>query len=182
MDRCRFLRAFALTVLPLVVGCGQTKALALRESKPNFIIILADDLGYGDLSCFGSTDTRTPNLDRLAAGGARLTSFYANTAVCSPSRAALLTGRYPGNAGVRCNLGRLRDAQGLWPEVPTIAGALKDLGYQTAMAGKWHLGIAEESRPDHQGFDRWFGCLSGAVDYFSHLSYSGQPDKGPGTQ
>jgi arylsulfatase A-like enzyme len=175
----RFIQSLVSLLLPVVIACSS--AVGTIHGQPNFIIILADDLGYGDLGCFGSTDTATPNVDRLAVGGARLTNFYANAAVCSPSRAALLTGRYPGKSGVRCNLGRLRDSQGLWPEVPTVAKALKDVGYRTAMAGKWHLGCVEESRPDHQGFDRWFGCLSGAVDYFSHLTYSGQPDK-PGTQ
>jgi len=125
----------------LILGAGSLQRLA-SASQPNFVIILADDQGYGDLSCLGSAEVRTPNLDKLAAHGVLFTNFYANAAVCSPSRAALLTGRYPGNAGVRCNLGRLRDsAQGLWPEVPTIADALKALGYTTAMCGKWHLGV-----------------------------------------
>jgi len=171
----------ALGMLLVCAGCGVALP-AEGAAKPNFVIILSDDQGYGDLSCMGCKDVRTPNIDTLATDGSLLTNFYANAAVCSPSRAALLTGRYPGNAGVRCNLGRLRNsAQGLWPEVPTIADGLKELGYSTEMAGKWHEGCIETCRPNHHGFDRWFGCTSGALDYFSHISFYG-PDKGPGYQ
>src|SRR2546423_1810021 len=180
MTGWRCIRMLVCACLALGAGWAQAQPI---ESKPNFVIILADDQGYGDLSCLGSQDLRTPNLDKLAAGGVLFTNFYANAAVCSPSRAALLTGRYPGNAGVRCNLGRLRNAaQGLWPEVPTVADALKELGYTTAMSGKWHLGCIEECRPNHHGFDHWFGCTFGALDYFSHITFSGSPDKGPGQQ
>src|SRR5262245_40041530 len=140
---------------------------------PNFIIFLTDDQGYGDLSCMGATDFRTPHLDRLAASGARFTDWYSNSPVCSPSRAALLTGRYPGNAGVRAILGGHRTASGLPAEVPTLATALRPLGYQTALCGKWHLGVAEGSRPHDHGFDEWFGFLAGCVDYYSHIFYWG---------
>lgn len=143
-------------------------------SPPNFIIFLADDHGYGDLSCMGSTDVRTPHLDAVAADGARFTNWYANSPVCSPSRASLLTGRYPGNAGVRSILLGHRTAPGLPPEVPTLATALGRLGYQTAMFGKWHLGLAEGSRPHDHGFQEWFGFMAGWVDYFSHVYYFGQ--------
>lgn len=139
--------------------------------QPNFIIFITDDQGYGDLSCMGATDFRTPHLDRLAASGVRFTSWYANSPVCSPSRASLLTGRYPGNAGVRAILRGHRTATGLPPRVPTLATALKPLGYQTAMIGKWHLGVAEESRPHRHGFDEWFGFLAGCIDYYSHIFY-----------
>lgn len=139
--------------------------------KPNFIIILTDDQGYGDLSCMGNTDFRTPNLDRLASNGARFTNWYANSAVCSPSRASLLTGRYCGNAGVRTLVKSRVNAPGLHPEVPTIATALKKLGYNTAMYGKWHLGTAKECRPENHGFDEWMGFLAGCIDYYSHIFY-----------
>jgi arylsulfatase A-like enzyme len=138
---------------------------------PNFILILTDDQGYGDLSCMGAADFRTPHLDRLAASGARFTDWYSNSPVCSPSRASLLTGRYPGNAGVRAILAGHRTASGLPPSVPTLASALKPLGYQTAMAGKWHLGLADGCRPHDHGFDDWFGFMAGCVDYYSHLYY-----------
>ena len=123
--------------------------------KPNFIVFLTDDHGYGDLSCMGATDFQTPHLDRLASEGARFTNWYSNSPVCSPSRASLLTGRYPGNAGVRSILAGHRTATGLPPQVPTVATGLKKLGYQTFMAGKWHLGIEDrwekEFSPETQG-------------------------------
>jgi len=149
-------------------------------TQPNFIIFLTDDQGYGDLSCMGTTDFRTPHLDRLAASGARFTNWYSNSPVCSPSRAALLTGRYPGNAGVRSILAGHRTATGLLPEVPTLATALKKQGYQTALIGKWHLGVAPGSRPNDHGFDEFFGFMAGCVDYYSHIFYWGMNMGGPG--
>ncbi len=116
-------------------------------TPPNFIIFLTDDQGYADLSCMGAADFRTPHLDRLAAGGARFTDWYSNSPVCSPSRASLLTGRYPGNAGVRSILAGHRTASGLPTDVPTLAEALKPLGYRTFMSGKWHLGLQPGCRP-----------------------------------
>jgi arylsulfatase A-like enzyme len=145
--------------------------------QPNFILFLTDDQGYGDLSCMGATDFRTPHLDGLAASGARFTDWYSNSPVCSPSRAALLTGRYPGNAGVRAILAGHRTATGLPPEVPTLPTALGKLGYQTALFGKWHLGVAEGCRPPDRGFDEWFGFLAGCVDYYSHIYYWGPKER-----
>jgi arylsulfatase A-like enzyme len=142
-------------------------------SKPNFIIFFTDDQGYGDLSCMGATDFETPNLDRMASNGARFTDWYSNSPVCSPSRASLLTGRYPGNAGVRSILAGHRTATGLPRSVPTLATALKKEGYQTAMFGKWHLGLAEGSRPEDHGFDEWFGFKAGCIDFYSHIFYWG---------
>jgi arylsulfatase A-like enzyme len=141
---------------------------------------MTDDQGYGDLSCMGNTDFRTPHLDDLAASGVRFTSWYANSPVCSPSRASLLTGRYPGNAGVRAILAGHRTASGLPQHVPTLATALRDLGYQTAMFGKWHLGLAPGSRPEDHGFDKWFGFMAGCIDYYSHIFYWGMNRGGPG--
>ena len=142
-----------------------------KMSKPNFIIFLTDDQGYGDLSCMGATDFSTPNLDQMAESGVRFTDWYSNSPVCSPSRASLLTGRYPGNAGVRAILDGHRTATGLPTEVPTIASALKKSGYYTAMSGKWHLGLAEGSRPHDHGFTDWFGFMAGCIDYYSHIYY-----------
>ncbi len=143
------------------------------SDRPNFIVILTDDQGYGDLSCMGATDFETPHLDGIAASGARFTNWYSNSPVCSPSRAALLTGRYPVRAGVRSILSGHRQSTGLPQETPTIAKALKDEGYRTAMFGKWHLGVSEEHRPDRHGFDEWFGFLAGCIDYYSHIFYWG---------
>ena len=148
-------------------------------AQPNFIIFLTDDQGYGDLSCMGATDFRTPHLDRLAADGARFTSWYSNSPVCSPSRAALLSGRYPGNAGVRSILAGHRTATGLPPSTPTLATALKRLGYQTYMSGKWHLGLADGSRPHYHGFDHWYGFMAGCIDFYSHIFYWGANKPGP---
>ncbi|MFP4057320.1 MAG: sulfatase-like hydrolase/transferase [Candidatus Brocadiia bacterium] len=144
-----------------------------RRHSPNFIIFYTDDQGYGDLSCMGASDLRTPHLDALAASGARFTNWYSNSPVCSPSRASVLTGRYPVRAGVRSILAGHRQATGLPPGTPTIAAALKDLGYRTALVGKWHLGVAQAAQPHHHGFDEWFGFLAGCIDYYSHIFYWG---------
>lgn len=146
----------------------------MPDPRPNVIVFLTDDQGYGDLSCMGATDFRTPHLDRLAASGVRFTDLYSNSPVCSPSRAALLTGRYPGNAGVRAILGGHRTATGLLPEVPTLASELGRAGYHTAMFGKWHLGLAPACRPERHGFQHWFGFMAGCIDYYSHIFYWGQ--------
>ncbi|MCC7494570.1 MAG: sulfatase-like hydrolase/transferase [Fimbriimonadaceae bacterium] len=142
-------------------------------TRPNVILIMTDDQGYGDLSCLGASDLQTPHLDALAAGGARCTQWYSNSPVCSPSRAALLTGRYPVRAGVRSILAGHRQATGLDESTPTLATALRAEGYRTAQVGKWHLGVAPESRPDRCGFDSWFGFLAGCIDYYSHIFYWG---------
>ena len=152
----------------------------MSTTRPNVIVFLTDDQGYGDLSCMGCTDFRTPHLDRMAAGGARFTDWYSNSPVCSPSRAALLTGRYPGNAGVRSILAGHRKATGLPPHVTTLATALREQGYATYMSGKWHLGLAEASRPHNHGFDHWFGHMAGCIDYYSHIFYWGANSPGPG--
>ena len=146
--------------------------------KPNVIIILTDDQGYGDLGCMGATDLSTPHLDALAAKGVRFTSMYAASPVCSPSRAGLLTGRYPGNAGVRAILAGHRKASGLTPKVPTLAAALKKEGYATGICGKWHLGLKPECRPNANGFDEFSGFLAGCLDYYSHIFYYGMSDGG----
>jgi arylsulfatase A-like enzyme len=137
---------------------------------------MTDDQGYGDLSCMGSTDFVTPNIDSLAKSGALFTNWYSGSPVCSPSRASLLTGRYPGNAGVRSILAGHRKASGITPDAPTIGTALKKLGYQTAITGKWHLGLKEISRPNNNGFDRFYGFMAGCIDYYSHIFYWGMAD------
>lgn len=153
---------------------ARTGTTGAAPRRPNIIVLLTDDQGYGDLSCMGATDFRTPHLDAVAARGVRFTEWYAGSPVCSPSRAALLTGRYPGNAGVRSILAGHRTATGLPPEVPTLATALRRVGYRTGMFGKWHLGLAEGSRPERHGFSEWFGFMAGCIDYYSHIFYWGQ--------
>ena len=144
--------------------------------RPNFVVFMTDDQGYGDLSCMGNTDFRTPNIDAVAERGARFTNWYSGSPVCSPSRASLLTGRYPGNAGVRAILAGHRKATGLTPQAPTIAAAVKELGYQTAIVGKWHLGLQEQSRPNQNGFDYFYGFMAGCIDYYSHIFYWSMAD------
>lgn len=145
-----------------------------ETARPNIIVIYTDDQGYGDLSCMGDTDCRTPHLDALAASGVRFTDWYSNCPVCSPSRASLLTGQYPAHAGVRTILAGSRHTAGLPAAKPTIASALRAEGYATAMFGKWHLGVEEAAMPHNFGFDKWFGFLAGCIDYYSHLFYYGQ--------
>ncbi|HTL51736.1 MAG TPA: sulfatase [Planctomycetota bacterium] len=125
--------------------------------RPNFIIIFADDLGYGDLSCFGAAKIKTPHLDSLARGGARFTDFYVPASVCTPSRAGLMTGCYPERVGLGVNVLFPYSARGLNPDEITLAELLKKQGYATACIGKWHLGHLSQFLPTHQGFDSYFG-------------------------
>ena len=126
---------------------------------PNVIVILTDDLGYGDLSCYGSKVANTPNLDKMAAQGARFTNFSMPVSTCSPSRAALLTGRYPVRIGLTQVL-TPKSTDGLRREEVTIAEVLHPLGYKTACIGKWHLGNQAPYLPREQGFDSYFGILN----------------------
>ncbi len=148
---------------------------ATAPAPPNIVIILADDLGFSDLSCYGS-EIPTPNLDRLAREGLRFTQFY-NNARCCPSRASLLTGLYPHQAGVghmtddyarhiRANADSPAYQDHLSKEVPTIAEALRPAGYRTLMTGKWHLGRRKQEWPVSRGFNRSFACIDGAMNYF----------------
>ncbi|RIQ18307.1 sulfatase-like hydrolase/transferase [Jiangella rhizosphaerae] len=139
---------------------------------PNVVVIYADDLGYGDLGCFGADDLDTPALDALCGSGVKLDHWYSNSPVCSPSRASLLTGRYPGRAGVENILAGSRDTRGLPPQ-PTLASRLRDRGYRTGIFGKWHLGVERSYGPLERGFDTHFGFRAGCVDYYSHIYYWG---------
>ncbi len=136
--------------------CLGAPAPAAERAAPNVVLILADDLGYGDLCCYGATGGHTPNLDRMAREGVRFTDFYAAQAVCSASRAALLTGCYPQRVGILGALGPNSKA-GLGDRHETIADVLKARGYATAIYGKWHLGHREKSLPTRHGFDHFFG-------------------------
>ena len=147
------------------------------RERPNFILILADDLGYADVGCFGSERFDTPNIDALATDGMRFTDFHSNGAVCSPTRAALLTGRYQqrtGITGVVTAAGHRHT--GLDLEEVTFAEVLKRAGYATALFGKWHVGYKPEYNPVHQGFDEFIGYVSGNVDYHAHLDQTGKED------
>lgn len=138
--------------------------------QPNFVVLFADDLGFGDVGSYGATDIATPYIDELASGGVRFTTFYSASPVCSPSRAALLTGKYPERAGVPANVGNgIHD--GLPPTQITLAEALAPSGYTSALIGKWHLGRFKGRRPQDQGFDHFFGFLGGVIDHWSHTNY-----------
>jgi arylsulfatase A-like enzyme len=142
-------------------------------ARPNFVVIVTDDQGIGDLGCYGHPDVRTPHLDRLASSGIRFTQWYANAPVCSASRAAILTGKYPDRTGVRGALPTMprRDIPGLRPNETTLPALLRQRGYRTAAIGKWHLGSAPHSRPLAQGFDEFFGFYAGWLDSWSHTYY-----------
>lgn len=141
-------------------------------SFPNVLLICCDDLGYGDLGCYGA-EYDTPNIDSLAEDGIRFSDWHSNGPVCSPSRASLLTGRYPHKAGVPSNVGSGRAEDDVCPGLPTdqktLANHLSDADYETGAFGKWHLGMADDEVPNAHGFDEFFGFLSGCVDYYSHL-------------
>jgi arylsulfatase A-like enzyme len=138
---------------------------------------MADDLGYGDLSCYGSKVIDTPNIDSMAKGGIRFTDFHSNGAMCSPTRAALLTGRYQQRAGVESVFScKSSPHAGVSLKEVTFAEVLKAKGYVTGMYGKWHLGIQPVFNPVRQGFDEYFGFVAGGSDYFSHINRSGEPD------
>lgn len=146
--------------------------------RPNIVFILADDLGWADLGCFGSTEIETPRLDRLAAEGIRFTHAYSSSPWCSPARIALYTGRYPGRleAGLEEPLRTRRDGNGIPHDHPTLASLLVDAGYETAMFGKWHCGFMPWYSPVRSGFQRFYGCSDGAFDYHEHIGTLGQPD------
>lgn len=164
------------TLLAGVAGAAMLPALAGAASaavtkRPNFLFIMADDLGYADLSCYGRRDFATPNLDRLAAEGVRLTDAYANSPVCSATRTALITGRYQYRlpVGLEEPLAGNRNI-GLPPSEPTFPALLKAAGYDTTLVGKWHLGWLPDYSPLKSGYDRFWGFRGGGVDYFTHKS------------
>jgi len=147
--------------------------------RPNIVVIMADDLGYADLSCYGDAGYQTPQIDKLAREGLVFTDFHSNGAVCSPTRAALLTGRYQQRSGVDGVIfadSMQNRHHGLQPEETTFAEALKQVGYQTAIFGKWHLGYEKKYNPVHQGFDVFKGYVSGNVCFQSHLDRMGIED------
>ncbi|HJQ31534.1 MAG TPA: sulfatase-like hydrolase/transferase [Pyrinomonadaceae bacterium] len=161
------------------------KAGGTRKAvRPNVLYVMADDMGWGDLSGYGRPDYKTPNLDRLAAEGMRFTQAYSASPVCTPTRCAFVTGRYPARTRVgleeplawRKQLVENRLDIGLEPEHPTVASLLKEAGYRTALVGKWHLGYLPKYGPVKSGFEEFFGIMSGAADFFTHRDANGEGD------
>jgi arylsulfatase A-like enzyme len=162
----------ALSVLVLawwipVPGSGQSTG-----GTPNVVLIVTDDLGWGDLTSYGAPDVNTPNIDAIGAAGIRLTDFYANGVLCSPTRAGLITGRYQHRYGLLTALGGASTTRGLVVTGNSLPQLMKDAGYATALVGKWHLGAIPEHSPNAHGFDHFFGFKAGYVDYYMH-------DRGP---
>src|SRR5215510_11381926 len=146
-----------LPLCALFVLLFASAVLAQSVRKPNVIFILVDDMGYADLSSFGSKDIRTPNIDRLAKEGVKLTQMYSNGPVCTPTRAAFITGRYQQRVGLEWAIPARVTEPGLPVEETSIARMLKNKGYATALLGKWHLGYKTEFSPNAHGFDEFFG-------------------------
>lgn len=148
-----------------------------KPGKPNILFILADDMGWADLSCYGRPDYQTPNLDKLAREGVRFTNAYSAAPVCTPTRIGFLTGRYPARlrVGLEEPLHELKELStdqlrtyGIPSGHPTVASLIKNEGYATALVGKWHAGYLPYYGPLKSGFDEFYGNMSGAVDHFTH--------------
>src|SRR5579862_6590070 len=172
MTRRRLLRNTALGAVAMASGnlLGQSAG-----ARPNVVFIMADDMGYADVSCYGRPDLSTPNIDALAAAGVRFLQAYANSAVCSATRTALITGRYQYRLPIGLeeplslsDVGR-RDV-GLPPEHPTLPSLLKKSGYGTTLVGKWHLGQLPKFGPLQSGYDHFYGFRGGALDYYTHAN------------
>lgn len=150
----------------------------VKSQRPNIILIMADDLGYGDIACYGSKKTKTPVLDKMASEGMKFTDFHSNGAVCTPTRAALITGNYQQKAGLEAVIYVQEEKRiyGIQANQITMPELFKEAGYKTGMFGKWHLGYEPEYNPIHHGFDEFYGYLSGNVDYISHRDGIGKYD------
>src|SRR5215510_16138331 len=173
LSRRDFLAAAAATPLALFPGQQARQA----DTPPNIVFIMADDLGYADLSCYGRRDYSTPNIDRIASGGMKFTQAYANSAVCSATRTALITGRYQYRLPVGLDEPLAASHRiGLPPDHPTLPSLLKKVGYGTTLLGKWHLGWLPDYSPLKSGYDHFWGFRSGGVDYFTHKSGAANTD------
>ena len=180
MDRREFIRfvvgGAAAVVMPNY-GCSVSGVSRAISERPNIILIMADDLGYGDIGCYGSKKIKTPNIDALARGGLKFTDYHSNCPVCSPTRAALLTGRYQQRCGIEGVVTAAKHRHtGMALEEVTFAEVLKKHGYATGIFGKWHVGYDVEFNPAGQGFDEFIGYVSGNVDYHSHIDQAGYDD------
>ena len=176
LSRRQLLERGAAGYLALLTG---QRAIAQSSGRPpNIVFIMADDLGYADVSCYGRPDLRTPSIDGLAARGVRLLQAYANSAVCTATRVGLITGRYQYRlrVGLEEPLATASATVGLPPEHPTLPSLLKKTGYATALVGKWHLGTLPNFGPLQSGYEQFFGFRGGAIDYYSHNGTDQKPD------
>jgi arylsulfatase A-like enzyme len=166
----------ALLILSAIVPLSAQPAN--RQPGPNVVLIITDDVGYGDLGSYGAPDIKTPNIDRLAREGVRFTDFYSNGHVCTPTRTALISGRYQQRVGLETvfSASPADRKRGLPVTGHSLPQLMKNHGYATALVGKWHLGYLPEFGPNAHGFDHYFGFLGGAVDYFRHSGTDGEPD------
>ena len=162
---------FVCLLLPLFAA----PAAADSPKKPNVVLILTDDCGYADFGCYGSKDVKTPHLDKLAKQGTRLTHFYSNGPVCTPTRAALMTGRWQQRVGLEWAIYPGQKEPGLPASETSLARMLKGAGYATALFGKWHLGYRREFGPLAHGFDEFFGFKSADIDHYSHREINHRP-------
>jgi arylsulfatase A-like enzyme len=171
------LRTTALSSLAIAAGVDDLFAQN-RTPPPNIVYIMADDLGYADVACYGRPDVRTPSIDRIAARGVRFLQGYANSAVCTATRVALITGRYQYRLrlGLEEPLGTANGGVGLPPEHPTLPSLLKRAGYGTTLIGKWHLGELPKFGPLKSGYDHFYGFRSGGIDYYRHEGTDHKPD------
>ena len=162
-------RVAAFVALALVPCTSSAQGVPGNGSRPNVVLIITDDVGYGDIGSYGSRDIRTPNIDRLARQGIRLTDFYA-APQCTPTRAALITGRYQQRVKLERALGTVGPSleQGLPVTGRSLPQLMRNSGYATALVGKWHLGYKAEYSPNAHGFDYFYGFLSGYIDFYSH--------------
>jgi arylsulfatase A-like enzyme len=166
------LRTTALGSLALAAGVDNVFSQA-RTAPPNIIYIMADDLGYADVGCYGRPDLRTPNIDRIAARGVRFLQGYANSAVCSATRTGLITGRYQYRLRIGLEEPLGGNVIGLPPEHPTLPSLLRKAGYGTTLVGKWHLGQLPNFGPLQSGYDHFYGFRGGGLDYYRHTPGSG---------
>jgi arylsulfatase A-like enzyme len=175
----RALSLVAVCLLALAHPAAQAPQPARPADRPNVVLIITDDVGYGDLSSYGAPDLKTPNIDSLARDGVRLTDFYANGSTCSPTRTGLMTGRYQQRYLIEVPLGAGTGAtvpRGLRADGATLPRLMKNHGYATGLVGKWHLGYGPDETPNGHGFDYFFGFRSGLVDYYMHTDQNGQSD------
>ncbi|WP_369778384.1 sulfatase [Streptomyces sp. R33] len=193
LSRRAFGTAVGATAAAAAVGLGAAPAQAAQETagpeerefraargrqsrRPNILFVLGDDLGWADLSSYGSPHIKTPNLDRLARQGVRFTDAYSGSATCSPTRFSLYTGRYPGRVAGGLAEPIADKSAGLEPTHPTLASLLRDAGYATALIGKWHCGYLPDHSPTKSGWDEFFGNFGGALEYYSKLGLGGEYD------